>query len=105
MKTVFTYPLGPLPWSLADPYGLPRKTNKATLTQRLEKNVKVTEQYPENATTIYDGMALLQKFKPPPGATFQVVSERLFEMVTSNNSKRIDVVFDVYMQVSIKNVE
>lgn len=50
-------------------------------------------------------MALLQKFKPPPGATFQVVSERLFEMVTSNNSKRIDVVFDVYMQVSIKNVE
>ena len=23
MKVVFTYPLAPLPWSLADPYGLP----------------------------------------------------------------------------------
>ena len=50
-------------------------------------------------------MALLQKFKPPPAATFQVVSEKVFEMVTSTNSKRIDVVFDIYKQISIKNVE
>ena len=31
MRLVFKYPLGPLPWALADPYGLPRKTNKAKL--------------------------------------------------------------------------
>ena len=102
---IFTYPLGPLPWSLADPYGSPRKTNKATLAQQLEKNTKITERYPENATSIYDGMALLQKFKPPPGATFQVVTEKVFEMVTSTSSKRIDVVFDTYKQISIKSVE
>ena len=59
MKMIFTYPLGPLPWSLADPYGSPRKTNKATLAQQLEKNIKITERYSENATSIYDGMALL----------------------------------------------
>lgn len=33
MKVVFTYPLGPLPWSLADPYGLPRKTSKAQVVR------------------------------------------------------------------------
>ena len=50
-------------------------------------------------------MALLQKFQPPPGATFQVVSEMVFEMVTSTSSKRIDVVFDTYKQISIKSVQ
>ncbi len=29
LKEVFSYPLGPLPWAIADPYGIPRKTNKA----------------------------------------------------------------------------
>ena len=33
VKVLFTYPLGPPPWSLADPYGLPRKSNKAKLSQ------------------------------------------------------------------------
>ena len=64
MKTVFTFPLGPLPWSLADPYGLPRKTNKAKLSQQLERNTDVAEKFPNNATSIFDGMAVLQKFKP-----------------------------------------
>ena len=31
MKLVFTYPLGPLPWSLAGFYGLPRKIRQAKL--------------------------------------------------------------------------
>jgi hypothetical protein len=57
------------------------------------------------ATSIYDGMAVLQKFKPPPGATFAVVAESLFAMLTSNSSKRIDIVFDIYKDISIKNAE
>lgn len=105
MKIVFTYPLGPLPWSLADPYGLPRKTSKAKLSQQLERRITVTEKYPENATSIFDGMAVLQKLKIPSGATFQVVAERVFESVTSTGSRRVDIVFDVYREVSIKNVE
>ena len=105
MRLVFTYPLGPLPWALADPYGLPRKTSKAKLAQQLEKQVVITDSYPNDATSIYDGMAELQKFKPPPGATFAVVADRLFAALTSSPSKRVDVVFDVYKDISIKNVE
>ena len=55
MKVVFTYALGPLPWSLADPYGLQRKTSKAKLFQELERRITVTEKYPENATNIFYG--------------------------------------------------
>ena len=46
LKDVFRYPLGPLPWSLADAYGLPRKTNKAKLLPLLEKSTLVAETYP-----------------------------------------------------------
>ena len=105
MKVVFSYPLGPLPWSLADPYGLPRKTSKAKLSQQLERGITVTEKYPEDATSIFDGMAVLQKLKIPSGATFHLVSERVFELVTSTGSRRVDVVFDVYREISIKNIE
>lgn len=65
VKMEFTFPLAPLPWSLSDPYGLPRKTNKAKLSQQLERNADVIEKFPDNATTIFDGMAVLHKFKPP----------------------------------------
>ena len=43
MKMVFTYPLAPLPWSLPDPYGSPRKTNKATLAQRSRSDILRTQ--------------------------------------------------------------
>lgn len=105
MKTVLTFPFGPLPWSLADPHGLPQKANKSKISQQLERRIEVTERYPENATSIFDGMAILQKFKPPVGASFPVVPDRLFDRVTSNYNKRIDVVFDVYQEQSMKNVE
>jgi hypothetical protein len=105
MKVIFTFPLGPLPWSLSDAYGLPRKTSKAKLSQELEKRIAITEKYPDNSVSIFDGMAVLQKMKIPPGATFSVVAEKVFVAVMSMGSKRVDVVFDVYREVSIKNAE
>lgn len=105
MKVVFTYPLGPPPWSLADPYGLPQKTGKAKLAQQLERHITVTEKYPENTTSSFNGMAVRQKLKIPSGATFLVVTERVFEVVTRTGSRRVDVVFDMYHEVLIKNVE
>ncbi len=105
MKVIFTFPLGPLPWALSDPYGLPRKTSKAKLSQELERHIGVTEKYPDNSVSIFDGMAVLQKMKIPSGATFSVVAERVFTVVASTGSKRVDVVFDVYRNVSIKNAE
>ena len=103
VKVLFTYPLGPLPWSLADPYG--RKSNKAKLSQQLERGIPATEKYPENATSIFYGMAVLQMLKIPCGATFYMVAERVFKMVSSTCSMRIDVLFDMYHEVWIKNVE
>ena len=105
MKTVFTFPLGPLPWSLSDAFGLARKTNKAKLAQQLEKEVPLVERFPESAASIYDGMAMLQRFKLSTGTTFSVVAEKVFDIVTSNDSRHIDVVFDVYQDISIKNGE
>ena len=105
LKEVFKYPLGPLPRSLANAYGLPKKTNKAKLMQLLEKGTATVERYPKNACSIYDGMALLQRFQPPAGAAFVVLANKIFDVVTSNPSRRIDMVFDVCFDVSIKNAE
>ena len=73
--------------------------------QSLEKGTAAVERYPENACSIHDGMELLQRFQPPAGATFVVLADKIFDAVTSNPSRRVDVVFDVYFDVSIKNVE
>ena len=81
------------------------KANKAKLMQLLEKGTAAVEIYPENACSIHDGMALLQSFQPPAGATFVVLADKIFDAVASNPSRRVDVVFDVYFDVSIKNVE
>ena len=105
LKEVFEYPIGPLPWSLANAYGLLRKTNKAKVMQLLEKGTAAVKRYPENACSIYDGMALLQRFQPLAGATFVVLADKIFNAVTSNPRRRADVVFDVYFDVSTKNAE
>ena len=87
MKVAFTFPLGPLPWSLTNLYGLPRKTSKAKPSQQLERRIIVTEKCPENR------------------ATFHVVVDRVFELVTSTGSRHVGVVLNMYREVSIKNVE
>ena len=71
MKAAFTFPLGLLPWSLSGAFRLSQKTNKVTLSQQMEKEVHLVKRFPENAASIYNGMAMLQRFKPPPGANIQ----------------------------------
>ena len=74
-----------------------KKRNKAKLPQQLEQEVSLVKRFPANGACIYDdGIAMLERFKPPPGATFSVVADKVFDIVTHNNSKCIDVVFDVY---------
>ena len=43
LKTVFTYPLGAMPWLLADAFGFIRKTNTSQLAQLLQKNIPILE--------------------------------------------------------------
>ena len=105
MKIVVSYFLGPLPRVIANPYGLAPKTSKAKFSQQLERSITVTEKYPKNATSIFDGVAVLQKIVIPTGATFRMTAEKVFTLVTSTGSRSVDIVLDVNHEVSIKNEE
>ena len=54
--------------------------------------ITVTEKCPENATSILELRSM-----PSP--------KNVFGLVTSTVSRRVDNVFDVYCEVSVKNVE
>ena len=106
MKDVLKHPLGPLPWALANYDGTPKKTNKAALAKYLEKKMTAEDQICLPSACIIDGMSLVQKANGEH-KTFGEVSEQLFTTVLNiaSGSKRVDVVFDVYKETSIKNVE
>eukprot|EP00112_Aurelia_sp_Birch-Aquarium-sp1_P021157 Seg562.12 transcript_id=Seg562.12/GoldUCD/mRNA.D3Y31 product="hypothetical protein" protein_id=Seg562.12/GoldUCD/D3Y31 len=59
MKDVLTYPLGPVPWALATSEGFLRKTNKASLTNELEKLPLPTEDLPAISASITDAMSIV----------------------------------------------
>ena len=106
MQEVLCHPLGPLPASLATSNGLPRKTNKAQLGRKLEKLVQSTVVVPTPSTYLIDGMSLIQKLQVDHH-TFGEIAEMALSRVLreGKGSSRINVVFDVYRDVSIKSVE
>ena len=63
MKEIFASPLGPVPWALADSMGTLKKTNKAILMHKLEKNAEPNEEVLSNTCTVIDGMVLVRKIK------------------------------------------
>ena len=82
------------------------KTNKAVLATELEKNVSPAEDIPDPSTCIIDGMSLVLKMNGN-NKTFAQLAESLMSLVLHGGSQshRIDVVFDVYRETSIKNAE
>ena len=106
MQEVLCHPLGPLPASLATSNGLPRKTNKAQLGRDLEKLVQPTVVVPTPSAYLIDGMSLIQKLKVDH-LIFGEIAEMALSRVLreGEGSSRIDVVFDVYRDLSIKSVE
>ena len=106
MKEVLSHPLGSIPWSLATADGTLRKTNKAVLSNNLEKESTPSEEIPENSSCIIDAMSLVQKIKGKQ-KTFKEVAETLFRKAMSEkvSCNRVDLVFDVYEEKSIKNAE
>jgi len=107
IRELLQYSLGPMPWSLATPEGLPRKTNKATLANHLQKDVQLADSLPRNSASIIDGMSLVQKLAVGGQTTFRMIASSLLSMALreSPQSKRIDIVFDTYREISIKNAE
>ena len=106
MKEVLKHPLGPMPWSLANTDGAPRKTNKAALARKLEAKASPANEMEYPNACIIDGMSVAQKMKGDK-LTFEELAEQMLISViqTSASSERIDVVFDVYRQLSIKGTE
>lgn len=106
MREVLEHPLGPLPWSLANSDGTLKKTNKAALARKLEENVASAEHIPQPSAHIIDGMSLVHKMNGE-NLTFEEFSLQLLNRVLqiAGNSKRVDIVFDVYTELSIKTSE
>ena len=102
MKEIFVFPLGPVPWALADSMGTLKKTNKAILMHDLEK----MQSQMKNTCTVIDGMALVRKIKTV-GLTYGEFALKLLNTAVSRNSSstRADFVCDVYWQISIQNAE
>ena len=106
LKEVFEYPIRPYPWSLCGSMGEPRRTCKSTLLQILEKGIDSENQIDDETATVLDGIALVRKMKTS-GKTFSKISDIPLQVVLNHggNSRRIDLVFDVYRDHSIKNAE
>ena len=81
-------------------------TNKIALSNNLEKESTPSEEVPENSACIIDAMSLVQKIKGNH-KIFKEVAESLLrkEMSEKGSCNRVDLVFDVYKQKSIKNAE
>ena len=106
LKTVFGYPLGPIPWSLVGPLGEIKKTQKISLLHEFEKGVEpAVDDIDERFCHIFDAMAVVQKARA--FKTFGDLAMDLFKILlrVKGVCHRIDVVFYVYREVSVKNTE
>lgn len=90
---------------LASADGTPNKTKKATLANHLKNSIPAADIIPPSCATVIDGMSMDQKMKCDQ-MLFADVADNLLSraLAEGSNSQRI-VVFDVYREESIKNVE
>jgi len=106
LKKVLSYPLINLPLALADSDGSLKKTSKSLLLHKIEGDTPPVDMLQLNHAFIVDGMAHVRQLKTS-GLTFCELSIKLLNQVIkcSRFASRIDVVFDVYLENSIKDVE
>ena len=106
LQEVFSYPSGPIPWTLAETNGELKKSSKAKIMHELEKGVTKVERVDAPFVPIFDGMALVRMVKCT-GLTYNQFVHDLLKLVVAKSyeSKRMDVVFDVYRENSIPNAE
>lgn len=95
-----------MPSSLASADRSLRKTNKASLAKELQENMTAADMVPQSCARIMDGMSMVQKIRGDQ-KTFAEVADNFIYMVLNEgtDSQRIDVVFDVNRDNSIKNPE
>ena len=103
LKDVFCYPLGHVLWALATSNGEVMKTSKSKLMHEPEKGVTTTVSVPRPFVSISNGMVLFRMFKCI-GLIYNKFADDIlkFAVARRSGSKRIDIVFDVYYENSIK---
>ena len=86
--------------------GTLKKTPTSALLHKLEQDVEPLSDLPIGCAILMDGMALVQQIKITK-MTYSQFATVLLKKVLSigRDSSRIDVVFDVYLDNSIKDVE
>ena len=106
MKQVLSYPLGPIPWTLANADGSLRKTYKAKFMNDIAQNVPAAEVFTDKSACIVGGMSIVQKLDGNQ-KTFGGIGKTVLKIVIREGDKcdRVDVVFDVYREGSIKDAE
>ena len=84
--------------------GTLKKMNKANLMYEQEKNAELSEEVLSHLCTIINAMTPVRKIKTA-GLTYKEFSLNLLNAVMSSGcpSARMDVVFDVYQEISINN--
>jgi len=106
LKDVLSHLLGPIPWALAEGDGSLRKTDKAKLMKNVADAVPVVESFSGRSACVINGMSIVQKLDGNQW-TFHDVAKTLLKRVLqeAGKSDRVDIVFDVYRDVSIKDAE
>ncbi len=102
LKKIFSFPLTPVPLSLAHVDGSVMKTDKSKLMKILED--RITSEPPQRIdATIIDGMFLIQTMTALP-STFAEIAKVIISRL-SGLSSRVDFVCDTYRHPSIKDIE
>ena len=102
LELTLSFPLGPVPWSLATADGMPVKTDKSKLLHYLELGIVPTAERPSDAVHIIEGNAMLQSLVAIPD-TFEELAESVFNQLPK--AKRVDFITDTYKPQSIKSYE
>ena len=102
LELTLSFPLSPVPRSLATADGMPTKTDKSTLLHNLESGIEQVKYRPSDSVHVVDGNAMLQSLKPIPDS-FEELAEHIFNKLPK--SKRVDFITDTYRQQSIKSYE
>ena len=106
LKTFFNQPLEALPLSLLEADCTLKKTPKSTLLHKLKQDVEPVSDLLIGCAILMDGMALFRQIKTTK-MTYSKFATVLLKKVLSigRDSNRIDVLFDVYLDNSVNDVE
>ena len=91
---------------MAEPNGVLKKTSKALLLHKIESKMEPLDSLHGEQVLIIDGMTYVQQSKVYNKTFVQCAMHLLSRiLVAGKKASCIDVVFDDYRSVSIKNVE